>query len=529
MNPNTLLHFLNLDFPFLHNEKKSRNDKYICMWTEVCDVNFKDNFFIEGLDRLDYIRQKLSEFPDQIPYLVEIKNQFGKTAISVASDDIIEEFKNHLYFCGKYEIMRLPVIHQSDTSLVIQAKDHSIVKDIYLRYFNEYKDVGTETMSEKSFQKCFEDWNPADDYLHFRVISSNNDSKKVFDFQQCDLDKCGTVDFHEFKNYCESIFGSSRNVVLKFMKNEDQYQKEIDTRENNHLDSKYIINIIMKKATSENEKDFAHAIKKALQLSIHNNLYKNGYKYMIVMHAADRSLEDIIKKEKLDDHVKMLLLYEIAQAIQYLHSQEVLHGDIKALNIVRTEENGKVFVKLIDLDASADFESYACTKFSSGILPPEMFVNLNESTKQQFDQYINDIANNNEKLLEKMKPIYDEKRKCYYGVRVFDMEVSKKHAKSLGEDFYVKASPAIDVWSFGVLMYYMLHINNETLFTVNINDDLSRKNGSYEFRKVIEITDTKIEELINKTSIQDQYARNLLIWILKKNPKERPSFSEILV
>ena len=74
MGPETLLRFLNLDFPFLHDENQSRNEKYICMWTEICDATCVDNFTKEGFDRLDYIRQKLKEFPDLIPYLVETKN-----------------------------------------------------------------------------------------------------------------------------------------------------------------------------------------------------------------------------------------------------------------------------------------------------------------------------------------------------------------------------------------------------------------------------------------------------------------------
>ena len=133
MRPDALMQFLNLDFPFLNDKKQSRNENYICMWAEICDATCINNFSKVGFDRLDYIRQKLSQFPDLIPYLVETKNHVGKTAFNIASDDVIMEFKNHLYFCGQYEIMHLPVIHQSDTSLVIQAKDHSIVEGIYLK------------------------------------------------------------------------------------------------------------------------------------------------------------------------------------------------------------------------------------------------------------------------------------------------------------------------------------------------------------------------------------------------------------
>ena len=69
-------------------------------------------------------------------------------------------------------------------------------------------------MSKESFQKCFEKWKPTDDNLQFRVISSNTATNVLFDYENCDLGKCGKVKCDEFISYCESIFGSTRIVVL---------------------------------------------------------------------------------------------------------------------------------------------------------------------------------------------------------------------------------------------------------------------------------------------------------------------------
>jgi serine/threonine protein kinase len=70
----------------------------------------------------------------------------------------------------------------------------------------------------------------------------------------------------------------------------------------------------------------------------------------------------------------MMLLKGVAQAIQHLHENRIIHGDIKALNVVIKDEKT---VQLIDLDASVNFDEYAGAKFSSGVLPPEMFAKLN--------------------------------------------------------------------------------------------------------------------------------------------------------
>ena len=79
----------------------------------------------------------------------------------------------------------------------------------------------------------------------------------------------------------------------------------------------------------------------------------------------------------------------VGEAMGHLHSLHLMHGDLKMLNVVRMGSQ----LKLIDLDAIASFSSvgssnlltYAGAKFSSGILPPEMFACL---TKQEVLKYI---------------------------------------------------------------------------------------------------------------------------------------------
>lgn len=515
---------IDLDFPF--NEDKNSNHQYLCMWTQIIDRSTDEYFQSIGIDKSIFVRKKLKQFNNLVSVLAHEKDDDNNTVLSIASYKIKEIFYEYMYFYSRYEFQPGPPIYKSTTALVVLATEHKIVNHVYESKFNKFKNPDG-FMTEESFNECFNTWNLSEEALIRDTLSKDRKKDDSCDFNDCDIDKCGKIGIKTFIVYCSKIFGETRKVVLKFMKNDLQYRKEIDTRVLNKLDSKHVLNIIIQEEGSNIEAK-ENAITDALQSSTHKHLYNNGYRYMIVMRAADRSLEDIIKKEKPDNRLKRILLYEIAQAIKHLHSREVLHGDIKSLNIVRIEENGKTYVKIIDLDASMDFKKNACTKFSSGILPPEIFVTLNESEKAQFDRYIRQIAGDNDKLYEKMAPIYDAKRRCYYGLRVFDEHVSKIFAESLGKDFYVKASPAIDVWSFGVLMFYMLSTNNETLFPVDINDDLSRQD-SYHFRKVVEITDEKIKDLVNKTTVYDDYARNLLTQILKRNPADRPSFTEILV
>lgn len=116
-------------------------------------------------------------------------------------------------------------------------------------------------------------------------------SQEKFHFYDCDVDKGGSVSEKEFISYCSKIFGATRTVVLKFMKNKDQYRKEIDARLKKNLDAKFVIIII---SGSEEDCD-EDVIYTAIQASKHKHLKSSEYKFMIVLPAADRSLLDAIE------------------------------------------------------------------------------------------------------------------------------------------------------------------------------------------------------------------------------------------
>ena len=81
----------------------------------------------------------------------------------------------------------------------------------------------------------------------------------------------------------------------------------------------------------------------------------------------------------------------VGEAMGHLHSLQLMHGDLKMLNVVRMGSQ----LKLIDLDAIASFSSgspsnlltFAGAKFSSGILPPEMFACLDKKGVLQYIAY----------------------------------------------------------------------------------------------------------------------------------------------
>jgi len=119
----------------------------------------------------------------------------------------------------------------------------------------------------------------------------------------------------------------------------------------------------------------------------------------------------------------------------------------------------------------------------------------------------------------KIRPVYDRKSQRYYAVKTFlpdkTADVILPH-----KDMNIYASKAFDIWSFGVLMYYMLSVKNSHLFNVNLVDDLS---SCVDFRNLFD--SRFIDETILPKTVKDDYAHNLLLEILKK----RISFGKILV
>ena len=154
-----------------------------------------------------------------------------------------------------------------------------------------------------------------------------------------------------------------RTVALKFMQQRDQFQREIRVRSQGQLSDEFVVNLLRFHDPDE-DTDFAMEIKRKGM---------EEFPYMIVMDAGERNLSDVLAKENIAgrdwDTIRSFSI-QIAKCIAHLHGKGFIHGDIKPLNIVRM---GGGF-KLIDLDASSNFRSMeetACSKFSSGYVPPE--------------------------------------------------------------------------------------------------------------------------------------------------------------
>ena len=117
-----------------------------------------------------------------------------------------------------------------------------------------------------------------------------------------------------------------------------------------------------------------------LQASIsHSNVpkvidvFKNGKElYIIQEYAEGRELFDVLCERRLSSTDYITILTQLLSVVNHLHTNGIIHGDIKAENIMYDETTCKMF--LVDFGSAFTVESQCkCTTGGSlGYLSPEM-------------------------------------------------------------------------------------------------------------------------------------------------------------
>jgi serine/threonine protein kinase len=264
------------------------------------------------------------------------------------------------------------------------------------------------------------------------------------------------------------------------------------------------------------------------------------------MSFADRTLDAIFRSEYPDKAQIRVFVEQLAEAVKHVHSKGVIHGDWKLQNVVRF--GGRL--RLIDLDAAveidsfagAKYDSFAGAKYSSGVLPPEMIAQLTIDECELFQDYFIDANVDEWKQIRAKSSGDDTEFFVVKTLRTKDLEYSKKVLARDGRKFemmpftkhddpvdksklpyeLVKATAAIDIWSFGVILYTL--DTGEPLFDVNRDNNINTVEAMKDLFEWDEHKRlTKLEE------VNDPLARKLLKKILSKEAPERyQSMDELL-
>ncbi|KAF0687423.1 hypothetical protein As57867_020767, partial [Aphanomyces stellatus] len=490
------MNMLGVDFPVeVQDGNLVQRQDYLYSWASFMDVTIPVdvNVRLGCLESILKDNKFASCSQELLRELAFGKDKHGREVIQITDASSRKYLNDQLFYCGRYEIFDGPPVHVSNTAVVVMAYDHGICTQLF-----QQNQSGHGSLDVNGFINC--------NKVLGRVVmkSGTKKDKKLesdmwqSEFHLWDKDLDGSLSEDEFLRYCAQYCGKKLKVAMKFMKNGDEYQREIYNREG--LDDSFVLSLL----PSVDLPAFQANLK---TLKIHGGYPMTEYPHVMVMPAADRSFEDIYLKERPGENERRILLQHVAEGLQHLHKNKLVHGDVKKLNVIRVENR----LKLIDLDAATAFGDCVGAKFSSGSLPPELFYKL--ASAEEIDLHYKHWANiesTNQELWQKVKP------KGNFVVKSF------QHEKDELPYALVKAHPSMDVWAFGALMYQIY--SGEELVSTDINQDVLEK----EIEEAATWTQENVVKRIRSKIISNAQVCDLLEKLLVVNPKNRPSMAAVL-
>ena len=85
-----------------------------------------------------------------------------------------------------------------------------------------------------------------------------------------------------------------------------------------------------------------------------DSIYTDDYLNIVMEYVENGSLDTLLEKFKIPEQLAVIYIKQVLEGLDYLHSQGVIHRDIKGANILTTKD-GKV--KLADFGVSTILNS----------------------------------------------------------------------------------------------------------------------------------------------------------------------------
>ncbi|ETW01979.1 serine/threonine protein kinase [Aphanomyces invadans] len=472
------------------------NESHSYSWSKFLDSSVA----VPPSVRIDTIRSlhtfaSVVDNAELIKELAYAKDEHGRDALHTTDATTREFLKGVIHFCGRYDIFDGPPIHVSATAVVVHAYDHGICMQV----FDEFAEDNGQ-LTEDGFVACSQTLGRLStdrNATHMKFEREADSWKK--EFELWDKDGNREMSAEEFLRYCGQYFGGKLKVAMKFMRHKDEYDREVRARRG--LDPTCVLALL----PSLDATTFATHVGR---LKLHDDALDMAvYPHVVVMPAADRSLEDIFQKERPSDKLVRSMLFDVTTALRHLHDHGLVHGDVKKLNVLRVHNQ----LKLIDLDAAVRIGHPVGMKFSSGNLPPEMFYVLrNADEADQVAQYWRGVDADEWRKVKPRENVV---------VKSFRPEFESQDG-ALPYDL-VDAAEALDVWALGCMMYQMW--SGVELNPTDVNQDVV----SDRMLAAASWTDELLSQRL-RANIADPIALDLASRLLIVDPNARWNLDRVL-
>jgi len=134
----------------------------------------------------------------------------------------------------------------------------------------------------------------------------------------------------KFAAFCFNRLGKSFEVVLKFMRNRDQWLREIKKRK--EIDEQGVVPLVDHFCTTDSD----HIKSQLAKLAEKDKTFE-GICHFLVMPSADHNFFTAINSEELSAE-RCVIVNQIFMCMQRIHTGGVVHGDVKPRNFVRIDQ-----------------------------------------------------------------------------------------------------------------------------------------------------------------------------------------------
>eukprot|EP00873_Tetraselmis_striata_P038635 jgi/Tetstr1/458899/TSEL_000366.t1 len=160
----------------------------------------------------------------------------------------------------------------------------------------------------------------------------------------------------------EDMQAGGQLVALKLMRQGDSFLREVALRQQHQLSSDFVVNVLRVHLAAEVSgvagiEERLHQEAAGVEVHLGKDFGRDAqyskYCFCVVMPQAERSLSSAITQGRAaagdDWPLVRFIATNLANALDHLHKRDIVHGDIKPLNVMRSGDT----YKLIDLDVAA--------------------------------------------------------------------------------------------------------------------------------------------------------------------------------